>query len=363
MPDQPDAPRRPKKQKPPMEGLIAREAALDVLRLIRKGFPLDDAMKHSEGFCALEGPDRGFARTLVMTVLRRRNSLDEIYGEFLDRPLAASQHETRSILRIAAAQICLLGTPPHAAAMTSVELAKGRRDSAGFAKLINALCRRMTELPAEKVAELPPRTDTPGWLWRQLERAYGAKTARAIAEVHRGEPPLDITVKDLATRDAWAEKLGGEPIGPASLRLTTSGRIEDFEGYTEGDWWVQDLAATLPVMLAGDVAGKRVIDLCAAPGGKTLQLAAAGASVTAVDISGRRMERLDENLARTKLQARRVVSDALDYLPETPGDVVLLDAPCTATGTVRRHPDLLWSKKEEDSRALAVMQALWGDLA
>ena len=351
------SPSEPSESAPgPDAGLMSRGAALDVLRLVQGGLSLDDALAQSKTFRELEGADRAFARALVMVVLRRRNTLDEIYAPFLDRPLKPGQHEVRAILRLAAAQIVLLGTPPHAAASTAVDLARERRDTAGFAGLINALCRRMTKVKPERIAELPARTDTPGWLWRQIERAYGAKAARAIAAVHASEPPLDLTFRTPGERDQWLERLDGEAVGPVSLRRREGGRIEALEGYADGAWWVQDVAATLPARLAGDVTGKRVYDLCAAPGGKTLQFAAMGAEVTALDISPSRMTRLEENLQRTGLTASPVVMDALDWQPETKADVVLLDAPCTATGTVRRHPDLLWSKKEDDATALAVLQ-------
>ncbi|RFB05172.1 RsmB/NOP family class I SAM-dependent RNA methyltransferase [Parvularcula marina] len=347
---------QPSKKPKIIEGLASRGAALDILRLLRSGLALDEALSVSKTFESLEGADRGFARALVMTVLRRRNTLDEIYAPFLDRPLKPNQHEVRTILRLAAAQIIFLETPPHAAASTAVDLARERRETAGFAKLINALCRRMAEADPERIKALPPRTDTPGWFWRKLERSHGAKAARTIAQVHASEPPLDLTFRTSADRDEWAEKLGAEPVGEVSLRQLDRGRTENIEGYEDGIWWVQDLAATLPARLAGDVAGKRVYDLCAAPGGKTMQLAAAGADVTAVDISPSRMERLTANLQRTNLKATSFICDVLDWQPEDLADVVLLDAPCTATGTVRRHPDLLWSKKEEDAEALAVLQ-------
>lgn len=338
-------------------GLHARGAAMDVLRLIRSGLSLDEAMAQAKTFTALEGSDRGFARTLLMTLLRRRNTLDEIYTGFLDRPLKANQHEVRALLRLAAAQIILLETPAHAATSTTVDLAKERRDTNGFSGLVNALCRKMINYDREKLKGLPPRIDTPGWLWRKLERAYGAPATRKMAKTHITDPPLDLTFPTTDARDEWASRLSAEALGPLTLRLPSgAGRIEDLEGYVDGAWWVQDLSATLPVLLAGDVEGKRAYDLCAAPGGKTLQLATRGADVTAIDISPSRMARLEENIARIKVDVQTVVADVLDWQPEELADIVLLDAPCTATGTVRRHPDLLWSKKEEDAAALAVLQ-------
>ncbi|WP_049781988.1 RsmB/NOP family class I SAM-dependent RNA methyltransferase [Parvularcula bermudensis] len=337
-------------------GLPARRAALDILLAIRRGQALDMAMAESEAFEDLEGADRGFARTLIMAVLRRQNTLDEAYGTFLDRPLKSTQGTVITLLRLAAAQILLLGVPPHAATATTVDLAKERRDSAGFAKLLNALCRRMVEKGPSLIEDYPPRTDVPGWLWRRLERHYGAKTARRLAAAFVQEPALDLTPKDPKERERLATALEAHPLGPVSLRRTAGGRIEDLPGYTEGDWWIQDLAAALPISLLGDLTGQRVYDLCAAPGGKTAQLAAAGAHVTAVDISAKRLRRLEDNLARLGLRADTFVGDVLGFSPDEPADLVVLDAPCTATGTVRRHPDLLWSKKEEDVAELSALQ-------
>jgi 16S rRNA (cytosine967-C5)-methyltransferase len=345
----------PKERKPRfVPGLAARQAALDVLRLVSRGDGLDKALHLCRSFEALEGPDRGFARQMAMSVLRRQGSLDEVIETYLREPLGPKQTELRLILRLLAAQLLLLEVAPHAAGMIATELAKGRAETQGYARLVNALARRMAETGAERLAAVPLRADTPGWLWRRLERAYGPKTARAIAEAHRQEPPLDLTVpKD---RDAWAGRLGAEAVGPSTLRLTGGGRIEEIEGFEGGAWWVQDLAATLPVRLLGDVSGKRVLDLCAAPGGKTMQLCADGAEVIAVDSGEGRMGLLEANLARTGLSARTVVADVLQWAPEGMADAALLDAPCTATGTARRNPDVLRAKEEGLAGGLAKLQ-------
>lgn len=350
--------RKPGKPKPVrlLPGVPARAAALDILRAVRKGESLEEACDGARGFAVLEGPDRGFARLLATTVLRRMGTLDAIYEPDLDRELKPEQEELRAMLQLCAAQLILLDTPIHAVASTMVEVAKTRRDTEGYAGLVNVLCRRIADKGATRMAGQPARIDTPGWLWRRLERAYGPDMARAIAEAHRGEPPLDLTMCDPAEAEAWAGHLEATPIGPRTLRRAVGGRIEALPGYNEGAWWVQDLAATLPVALFGDVAGKTVYDLCAAPGGKTMQLAASGAHVTAVDASKARLERLADNLRRTRLDAHILHEDVLAWQPNERADLVLLDAPCTATGTIRRNPDLLWSKGEENLNALQNLQ-------
>lgn len=351
----PPRPHAPREADSP--GLASRRAALALLARVRGGTMLDDALATSRSLDALESaPDRAFTRHLVTTVLRRRNSLDELYDQFLERPLKPAQAELRDLLRLAAAQIAILKTPAHAAASTSVELAKERRETAGFSGLVNALCRRLADLPEDAADRLPLRTDTPGWLWRALSRAYGTSIAGKIAAAHRAEPPLDLAVKPDTDRAALADRLGGTLVGPASIRLRDAGPVVELDGFADGTFWVQDVAATLPAAIFGEVAGKTAYDLCAAPGGKTLQLVAAGADVTAVDISPRRLDRLEENLNRTGLEARVVASDFLEWTPEHPADLVLLDAPCTATGTIRRHPDLLWSKQEGDADTLSALQ-------
>jgi 16S rRNA (cytosine967-C5)-methyltransferase len=198
------------------------------------------------------------------------------------------------------------------------------------------------------------RLDTPDWLWQRWTKTYGEAGARKIAEAHLVEPALDLSVKSDAA--GWAERLGGIVLPTGSVRFVPSGPVEDLSGYAEGEWWVQDAAAALPAKLLADFAGKRVADLCAAPGGKTAALAAAGANVTAIDISAPRVARLRSNLARLKLIAETVVADILDWTPGEPFDAVLLDAPCSATGTIRRHPDIALLKKPEDIESLAALQ-------
>jgi 16S rRNA (cytosine967-C5)-methyltransferase len=198
------------------------------------------------------------------------------------------------------------------------------------------------------------RLNTPDWLWRSWCEAYGEPRARAIAESHLAEPPLDLSVKsDPAT---WARRLGAEPLCANTIRRPIGGTVEDLPGYADGAWWVQDAAAALPARLLGDVTGRKVIDLCAAPGGKSAQLAAAGAEVIAIEISDRRAARLRANLERLGLAVQIEIADALTWRPPQPIDHVLLDAPCTATGTIRRHPDIAWHKTPDDVRRMAALQ-------
>lgn len=344
------------------KGLAPRRAALDILERVRDGASLDDALALTRSFAELEGPDRGFARALASTVLRRRGSLDHVLGAYIDRPLPKKAMRAMDILRLAAAQSLFLDTPAHAAVATAVDLAGERQEIAGYAKLINAVARKVAKAGPAAVASLPPRTDTPGWLWRAWERRYGPARARQIAEAHRREAPLDLTLKDPASADRWLERLKedypeAEKLAFGSLRLKGVRNVTALAGFDDGAWWVQDAAASLPAKLLGDVAGKRVLDLCAAPGGKTLQLAAAGAQVVAIDKSGDRLKRLSENLQRTNLQATTVKEDVLRWSSQNKADAILLDAPCTATGTIRRHPDIPWSKDETDLAALTALQA------
>ncbi|WDI33230.1 transcription antitermination factor NusB [Hyphococcus flavus] len=337
--------------------LDARRAALEILDRISEGAALDDAIARTRGFERLEGPDRGFARALVSETLRRRGSIDHVIGAFLDRPLPKKSARVMDILRLAATQLLILETPAHAAVSTSVDLAAERRETAGYAKLVNALARKIGKAGPEALAKLPARTDTPSWMWRSWERSLGPVKTRAVAEAHRSFAPLDITLKSGEDTNNWASRLGAELLSTGSLRIAKASDVPSLDGFDEGAWWVQDTAASLPVKLLGDVSGKRVIDLCAAPGGKTLQLASTGAHVVAVDKSGARLERVKENLERTKMKAELVEEDALRFRPSEKADAILLDAPCTATGTIRRHPDIPWSKGETALTALADLQS------
>jgi len=356
-------------------GIAVRRAACDLLEQVRGGLAFDDALSQCRSYMALGTPetqggdsrqdygraDRGFARAMASTALRRRGTIDHLIGPYLDRPLPAKATRVMDILRISAAQSLFLETPDHAAVSLATDLSKERRETGGYAALVNAIARKVAKSGGDKLPDLPVRLDTPAWLWRQWERAYGPAISRKIAAAHRHPAPLDITLKDAATRAHWMETLGATALAPeqfpASLRLNTVPRdVTQLPGFADGAWWVQDFSAHIPVASLGDITGKSVLDLCAAPGGKTLQLAAAGAAVTAIDRQATRMEKVEHNLARTGLSAQRYVADALDFTAAEPFDIVLLDAPCTATGTIRRHPDIPWAKSADDVASMARVQ-------
>jgi 16S rRNA (cytosine967-C5)-methyltransferase len=295
-------------------------------------------------------------RLLVATVLRRLGQIDAIVARCLERPLGAKAQAAQDILRLGAAQLLYLDTPPHAAVDTSVDLAAEGAETAGFKALINAVLRRIgRQKPDLLAATAAPSINTPAWLWESWINAYGETRARAIVQAHLREPPLDFSVK--SEPDAWASRLEAMVLPTGSLRRQETAPVESLKGFSDGAWWVQDAAAALPVTLLGPVAGKTVIDLCAAPGGKTAQLASLGAEVTAVDRASKRLERLTANLARLNLSAKTVTADAAAWRPAAPADALLLDAPCSATGTIRRHPDVAWLKRPEDVAKLADLQA------
>lgn len=355
--------KKPDVPPPPMPGLEARRGALEVLERVRGGEPLDEALDRSRAFAALEGPDRAFSRAMASAALRRRGGIDHLLGAYIERPLPRKAARVMDLLRLAAAQILVLRTPDHAAVSTAVALAGERRETAHYAKLINAVSRKIAKAGPDALDALPARTDTPGWMWRGWERNFGPVKARAIAQAHRANPPLDLTVKDPASASDWADRLQAEQLPTGALRLRRVADVTQLEGFTDGAWWIQDAAAALPARLLGDIDGKRVLDICAAPGGKTMQLAAAGANVTAIDISAPRLERVRENLTRTGLKADLVEADMLKWAPQGKVDAVLLDAPCTASGTIRRHPDLPWLKTEDDVKALSALQTRMIDRA
>ncbi len=359
----PGADKKAPKASRPVQGLAPRRAALDVLTLVGAGRTLDQALEDCRSFNALEGPDRGLAHALAANVLRRRGSLDHAIGGHLGRPFPKRSARTMDILRLAAAQSLLLNTPDHAAVSTSVALAQEFRETAGYDGLVNAVARKIAKAGPASIGALPDRIDTPGWMWRGWERNCGPDVARAIARAHQKEAPIDLTPREPRDAPAIAADLTGALLATGSVRVAAGTKIATLAGYGEGRWWVQDAAAALPARLLGDVSGRLVFDLCAAPGGKTMQLAAAGAEVVAVDIEGSRLKLVVENLARTRLSAETIKADILDWAPDRRADAILLDAPCTATGTIRRHPDILWSKTEATLASLAALQAKMIDKA
>ena len=333
----------------------ARHAALDLLAaVLRRRRPLDDAIDDSPTMHHLPGRDRAFARLLVATTLRRLGQIDALIAPCLSTPLAPRAALVQDILRLGAAQLFFLRTPPHAAVATSVDLAHSR----GFLShkgLVNAVLRRLSVEGAERVeTQDAARLNTPTWLWRSWSCSYGEETARAIATAHLKEAPLDLTLREDA--EDWCRKLQGTLLPTGTLRRQAGGSVATLPGYAEGAWWVQDAAAALPARLFGDLTGREIVDLCAAPGGKSAQLAAAGARVTAVDRSSRRLDRLVANFDRLGLPIEAVAADALAWRPPRPVDAVLLDAPCTTTGAIRRHPDVPHLKAPEDVARLSIVQ-------
>ncbi|MCA3282490.1 MAG: rRNA cytosine-C5-methylase [Roseomonas sp.] len=332
----PSRPRRP-------PGLPTRRAARDVLDAVLEAHrPLEEALEALPA--RLEARDRAAAHRIAAMVLRRLGSIDAVLEPFLRRePPPPARHA----LRIGVAELLLLATPSHAAVASAVDLAPR-----AFAGLVNAVLRKVA---AEGEALLEgldaARLDTPPWLWSAWHVAYGP-AVRTIAEAHCGPAPLDISVKPGAEVPEGAEALPG-----GSFRLPAGTRVTEIPGFAEGAFWVQDAAAALPARLLAPRAGERIADLCAAPGGKTAQLAAAGAKVTAVERDAKRAARLTENLARVKLPAEIVVADAAQFRPAAPFDAILLDAPCTATGTIRRHPDVAWLKRPRDVATAAALQS------
>jgi 16S rRNA (cytosine967-C5)-methyltransferase len=335
--------------------LASRRAALEVLiACLDKAQPLDDALSRHAGFASLDPRDRAFVRLLLATTLRRLGEIDEVLRTLIERPLEGPNAVGHQVLRLGASQLLFLGTPPHAAVDTSVRLVEGAH-LPHLKGLANAVLRRVAR---EGVALLgdrdPARLNTPQWLWESWAASYGEETTRAIAAADLIEAPLDLTVRaDVAF---WAGRLDAEVLPTGTIRRPAGGIITDLPGFAEGAWWVQDAAAALPARLLGNVADKRVADLCAAPGGKTLQLCAAGGIVTAVDISARRIARLADNLARAGLKAELVAADAGKWTPAEKFDAILLDAPCSGTGTLRRHPDIAWLKDPEDVARLTLTQ-------
>ncbi|MBV9151466.1 MAG: methyltransferase domain-containing protein [Alphaproteobacteria bacterium] len=333
----------------------ARQVALDLMgAVLRRKRPLDDAIEDNPDISGLSVRDRAFARLLVATVLRRLGQIDALIADCLNTPLAPRAAIVQDILRLGIAQLLFLRTPPHAAVATSVDLAQ-HRGLLSHKGLVNAVLRRLSVEGAERVERQDAaRLNTPEWLWRSWSSAYGDEMARAIATAHLKEAPLDLTVR--TDEETWREKLQATKLPTGSLRRPAGGSVTSLPGYAEGAWWIQDAAAALPVRLFDGIAGREVVDLCAAPGGKTAQLASAGAQVTAIDRSTRRLDRLVSNLNRLQLRVEAIAADALTWRPDHPVDAVLLDAPCTATGAIRRHPDVPHLKQPEDVARLAVVQ-------
>ncbi len=337
-------------------GFAARRIAADLVDgVLRRHRPLDEQLDdRARELAALPDRDRALVRALASLVLRRLGTLRHLLHHRLARGLPAGAPRVETALLLGAVQILWLDVADHAAVDLAVRLVQADPRAARYAGLVNAVLRGLARTGAHDLAAVDPTAlDTPDWLMARWVRTYGAATARAIAAANGCEPALDLTVK--SDPQHWAAALGGHVLPTGSVRALVHGSIARLPGYDEGAWWVQDAAAALPARLLGDVRGLDVADLCAAPGGKTAQLAAAGARVTAVDRAPSRLERLRGNLARLGLAADLVAADVMAW-QAGPFDAVLLDAPCSSTGTIRRHPDIPWLKREADIAALAALQ-------
>jgi 16S rRNA (cytosine967-C5)-methyltransferase len=342
-------------------GLAARRIAADILDgILHKHRTLDDQLDGAgahPGLKTLSDRDRALMRRLVATILRRLGTLGHVLSRLLDRGIPTDAPRAQSALLIGAAQILWMDVPDHAAVDLSVRLVQSDRRAAKYAGLVNAVLRRCAREGAPLIEEVKAQTlDVAPWLLARWIAHYGETTAREIATAIGHEPSLDITVK--SDIEQWATRLHGEVLPTESVRTLLQGSVTMLPGFNDGQWWVQDAAAALPARLFGDVKDKRIADFCAAPGGKTAQLAQAGADVTAIDRSSNRMARLRDNLTRLSLEAETVVTDAAEWKDGTDGsfDGILIDAPCTSTGTIRRHPDIGWLRQEADIAPLVALQ-------
>ena len=353
-----DTPRKP--------GLPARRAAARLLgAVVDKRTSLDGLMDDAHGhpdYMALSVRDRSLVRAILLAALRHRNRLEGAIAHRLDRPLPEGARSLSHHLHVGAAQVLLLDIPSHSAIDLAVDAVRADPRAKRFAGLANAVLRRLARegRNARRWVEAEP-SRPPEWLERALVEAYGAERTESILAAHAALPALDVTVK--GDPAAWAERLNASVLPTGTLRTVAGdGAVTALPGFADGEWWVQDAAAALPAQLlsGSGVAPERVLDLCAAPGGKTAQLAAMGAEVTAVEINPNRARRLGENLARLNLTARIVEGDASNLTADdlgAPFDAVLLDAPCSSTGTIRRHPDVAWTKTGEDVAKLADLQS------
>jgi 16S rRNA (cytosine967-C5)-methyltransferase len=343
-------------------GLAARRIAADILDgVLHKHRTLDEQLDGAAahpGLKTLSDRDRALMRRLVATILRRLGTLGHVLSRLLDRGIPTDAPRAQSALLIGAAQILWMDVPDHAAVDLSVRLVQSDRRATKYAGLVNAVLRRCAREGQPLIDEVKSQTlDVPPWLLTRWIAHYGETAARDIAAAISHEPSLDLTVKSDAAQ--WATRLHGETLPTGTVRTLLQGSVTMLPGFTEGQWWVQDAAAALPARLFGDIAGKTIVDLCAAPGGKTAQLALAGARVTAIDRSPNRMARLRDNLARLSLEAESIVADAVEWQGGANGggfDGILVDAPCTSTGTIRRHPDVAWLRQEVDIAALTALQ-------
>jgi 16S rRNA (cytosine967-C5)-methyltransferase len=341
-------------------GLAARQAAARLLAaVIDKKTSLDGMLDASSGnpaYTALPPADRALVRAILNSALRHLPRIEAMIGSLLKTPLPEGARALQHVLSVAAAQILYLDVPDRAAVDLAVEQANIDPRNRRFASLVNALLRRLSADKDRLASEFGDKVPAiPAWFADRIASTYGTEAAKQIGEAHLTPAAVDLTVK--SDPEGWAQRLGGVVLPTGSVRLADySGSITELDGYEDGEWWVQDAAAALPARLFGSLAGKHVVDLCAAPGGKTAQLIMAGARVTALDMSASRLKRLAENLTRLRLDAELLEGNAGTFQPQALFDAALLDAPCSSTGTARRHPDIPWTKGLDDVRKLGVVQ-------
>ncbi len=339
-------------------GLAARVAAAAVLADVASGHPMDDIFNSEPANAKLAGldpRDRALVRSISTAAMRRLGTLRKAIARFVEKGLPKKSGQLEWILVCGAAQVLFLDVPDHAAVDLAVRAARLDPGLGGFAALVNAVLRNIARAKDEILgASDALNDDTPPWLAARWRKTYGDAAAAQIASAHRQEPTLDLSVKSDAA--GWAERLDGLLLPTGSVRLRGHAQIPELAGFAEGEWWVQDAAASLPARLIGARPGERIADFCAAPGGKTAQLVNAGAEVVAVDRSAERLKRLSANFARLNLSAEIRVADALSF-SAPPFDAILLDAACTATGTIRRHPDVAWIKRASDLATLGALQS------
>ncbi|MFM7084045.1 MAG: RsmB/NOP family class I SAM-dependent RNA methyltransferase [Hyphomicrobium sp.] len=342
-------------------GFEARQAAVEALwGIMQTEHFLEDVLRdifNQKRWKNLQLRDRAFVRLIVMTVLRRRGEIECILKSHLKKELPKKCGYVKQILLSGAAQLLFLDTPPHAAISLAVEQCKCDRDSSYFDRLVNAVLRRVAEQGKTPYSnEEGIALNIPTHFRERWSNFYGEYLSNEIANACLKEPALDLTVK--SDPELWAQRLHGCVLPNGTVRLKNVGPVSELDGYSEGQWWVQDTAAALPAKLMRIAEGMRVADLCAAPGGKTAQLSAFGAKVVAVDISAARLEKLKDNLDRLKLKADLICTNAATWQPSSLLDAVLLDAPCSATGTIRRHPDILFKHNQGRLQKHIVDQAL-----
>lgn len=336
----------------------ARDFAIAVIGdVVHRRLALDERLERlnaEEDFRDLSTSDRGLTRAIASAALRGLGLIRTELRRRLADGMPPNAGPFEAVMIAAIAQILFLDVPDYAAVDTAIDKLRGDRRSDRYVRLANAVLRAIANDREAILAGADPLTDnTPEWLAARWRKTYGEETARAIAKAHLETPPLDLSVK--SDPEGWAARLGGSALPSGTVRINASGNVPDLEGFNEGAWWVQDVAAALPARLLAVTPGERVLDLCAAPGGKTAQLATAGAMVTAVDRSAPRLKRLEQNLARLGFNAEVHVADGLAF-NAPPFSAILLDAPCSATGTIRRHPDVAWSKTLADVATLAALQ-------